>query len=219
LGITILHGGKEVNKRQSVLHGLKPAIMGLLLMALVYAGAAGARAFGAGNKIEFLAIAGLGVAWLVALAGTFLLRKTRPEFEYAFFTSIVSIVALITQGGMGAKNYLNNMQEQSFIQIDVMLFGYIALLGMVVLYRLLMKGIAGLIADKHEGKAGLDWKPSWIIGLVLIFAGTLFLPVATMFAGTVKLILSAAVILLMIIVEIYLCMYITRSGKKFQKKR
>ena len=207
-----------MNKQKSVLHGLKPVIIGLLLMAVVYAGAAGARVFGASNKIEFLAIAGLGVAWLAALAGTFLLRKTRPEFEYAFFTSIVSIVALVTQGGMGVKNYLNNMQEQSFIQIDVMLFGYIALLGMVILYRLLMQGIAGLMADKHAG-AGSDWKSTWIIGLVLIFAGTLFLPVATMFAGTVKLILSAVVILAIIIVEIYLCMYITRSGNKLQKKR
>ncbi len=208
-----------MNKRQSVLHGLKPTIIGLLLMAVVYAGAAGARVFGASNKIEFLAIAGLGVAWLAALAGTFLLRKTRPEFEYAFFTSIVSIVALVTQGGMGAKNYLNNMQEQSFIQIDVMLFGYIALLGMVILYRLLMQGMAGLMADKHAGEAGSDWKSTWITGLVLIFAGTLFLPVATMFAGTVKLILSAVVILVIIIVEIYLCTYITRSGNKLQKKR
>jgi len=208
-----------VSKNQNILKGIKPALWGLILMALVYAGAAAARTFGGSNKVEVAAIAGLGLAWLIVMAGTFFLRKVRPEFEYAFFASIVSVIALLTQGGLGIKNHLNNMNEQSFIQIDVMFFGYIALLAMIIVYRLLMQGLAGEISENKDGKNAYDWKSTWVISLVLIFAGTLILPIASLFGSTTKLALSAVVILIILIVEVNLCLNILNGAKKLQKKR
>lgn len=208
-----------MSKNQNTSRGIKTALWGLILMALVYAGASAGRIQGADNKVEVAAIAGLGVSWLIVMAGTFLARKERPEFEYAFFASIVSVISLLAQGGLGIKNYFSNMDAQSFIQIDVMFFGYIALLAMVIVYRLLMRGLAGILSESQNGKDAYDWKSAWAVSLVLIFAGTLVLPVVTLLGATVKLALSAVVILLIVVVEVNLCLNIMRNAKKLQKKR
>lgn len=208
-----------MSKRREILHGLKPILLGLLLMAFVYAALAAARTFGAENKMEFVALGGLILAWLPVLYGSLLLRKERPEFEYAFFTSIISLVALFAETGLGVKNFLNNMAEQTFIQFDVMFFGYIALLGMVILYRFIMKGISGLSGDKTEKKANSEWKTVWWVGLLIIFSGTLFIPVATLFPGAAAKIMAVAVILLVLGTELFWCRYIYKGYHALQKKR
>ncbi|MBV5342649.1 hypothetical protein JZU68_03215, partial [bacterium] len=73
------------------------------------------------------------------------------------------------------------MEEQTFIQFDVMFFGYIALLGMVVLYRMMMKGINVISGEKSEEKATEEWKTIWLVGMIIIAAGTLFIPISALF--------------------------------------
>ncbi len=208
-----------MSKKREILHERKPILLGLVLMALVYAAIAASRTFGADNKLEFVALAGLIVSWLSILWGTLMLRKERPEFEYAFIVSIISIVALFAQTGLGIKNFLNNMEEQTFIQFDVMFFGYIALLGMVALYRMMMKGIDGLVADKSDKSAPMEWKTVWLVGLIIIFAGTLFIPLATLFPSIIEKVLAGLVILIVIGTELYWCRYINKSALALQKKR
>jgi len=208
-----------VSKRREVFHGLKPVLLGLLLMALVYAVAAAAGTFGADNKIQFVALGGLILAWLPVVMGTLIMRKERPEFRYAFFASVVSVVALFAETGLGIKNYLNNMGNQTFIQFDVMFFGYIALLGMVIVYRMMMKGISGLSEEKADKKSSSEWKTVWLVGLIVIFAGTLFIPVATLFSGAIEKIMTGVIILIVIGAELYLCGYINRGYHALQKRR
>lgn len=208
-----------MSKKREILHGLKPILLGLLLMALVYAAIAATRTFGADNKLEFVALAGLILAWLPVLLGTLILRKERPEFEYAFIVSIVSLVALFAQTGLGLKNFLNNMEEQTFIQFDVMFFGYIGLLGMVILYRMMMKGISGLSGEKSDKTKSAEWKTVWLVGLIIIFAGTLFIPVATLFSETIEKIMAGTVILIVVGTELYWCRYINKGARALQKKR
>lgn len=208
-----------MSKKREILHGLKPVLLGLLLMALVYGAIAAARTFGADNKLEFVALAGLILAWLPVLLGTLTLRKEKPEFEYAFIISIVSLVGLFAQTGLGLKNFLNNMEEQTFIQFDVMFFGYIALLGMVILYRMMMKGISGLSGEKSDKTKSAEWKTVWLVGLIIIFAGTLFIPVATLFSETIEKIMAGIVILIVMGTELYWCRYINKATHALQKKR
>ena len=214
-----LYGGNNVSKKQEILHGYKPVLLGLLLMALVYAAIAATRTFGTDNKLEFVALAGLVLAWLPVLLGTLMMRKERPEFQFAFVVSIVSVVALFAQTGMGIKNFLNNMEEQTFIQFDVMFFGYIALLGMVAIYRMMMKGISKLSGSKSDKKTSEEWKTVWLVGLIIIFAGTLFIPVATLFSDTIEKIMAGVVILIVLGTELYWCRYINKSAHALQKKR
>lgn len=208
-----------MSRRQEIVHGQKPIILGLLLMAIVYAAIAGLRTFGIDNRVEFVALGGLVLAWLPILFGTLQLRKEKPEFEYAFYLSIISLVALFAQTGFGIRNFLNGMKEQTFIQFDVMLFGYIAFLGMIVLYRLMMKGLSDLNAEKTESKPTVEWKSIWLIGLIIIFAGTLFIPVTTLFAGVISKLMAAVVILMVLVTEMYLCGYINKSAHALQKRR
>jgi undecaprenyl pyrophosphate phosphatase UppP len=208
-----------VSKKREILHGYKLVLLGLLLMALVYAAIAATRTFGADNKLEFVALAGLIVAWLPVLLGTLMLRKESPQFEYTFIVSIVSLVALFAQTGMGIKNFLNNMEEQTFIQFDVMFFGYIALLGMVVIYRMMMRGVFGLSGGKSDKKTSEEWKTVWLVGLIVIFAGTLFIPVATLFSSAIEKIMAGLVILIVLGAELYWCGYINKSAQALQKKR
>lgn len=208
-----------MSKRRETLHGLMPVLLGLLLMAFVYAAAAAARTIGADNKIEFVALGGLILAWLPVLFGSLLLRKEKQEFEIAFYTSIVSLVALFAEAGLGVKNFLNNMAEQTFIQFDVMFFGYIGLLGMVILYRMTMKGISKTSGEKPDKKTASEWKAVWLIGLIVIFAGTLFIPVATLFSGSLAKMMSVTVILVVLATELYWCRYIYKGYHALQKKR
>lgn len=208
-----------MSRKQEIMHGQNPVLLGLLLMALVYAAIAAARTFGIDNKLEFVALAGLIVAWLPVALGTLMLRKEKQEFEYAFFIAVVSLVALFAQTGLGVKNFLNNMAEQTFIQFDVMFFGYIALLGMVVVYRLMMKGIAGLAAEKADKKPSTEWKSVWLIGLIVIAAGTLFVPVTALFSGILSKAMAGIVILVVLGAELYWCRYVNRSGHALHKKR
>ncbi len=206
------------NKRE-ILHERKPILLGLMLMAFVYAVIAAARTFGADNKLEFVALAGLILSWLPILWGTLMLRKEKPVFEYAFIVSIVSLVALFAQTGLGIKNFLDNMGEQTFIQFDVMFFGYIALLGMVAVYRMMMKGIDVLAAEKSDKTASAEWKTVWLVGLIIIFAGTLFIPLATLFPSVIEKVLAGLVILVVVGTEMYWCRYINMSARALQKKR
>jgi hypothetical protein len=208
-----------VSRRQGIMNGFKPILLGLMLMAIVYAAIAGVRTFGADNKLEFVALGGLILAWVPILLGTLILRKKRPEFGYAFYASIISLVALFAQTGLGVKNFLNNMDEQTFIQFDVMFFGYIALLGMVTVYRMMMKGINGLADEKSDKKPTTEWKTVWLVGLIIIFSGTLFIPVATLFSGVIQKIMSGVVILIVVGTEFYLCRYINKSVYGLLKKR
>lgn len=208
-----------MSKKREILHERKPILLGLLLMAFVYAVIAATRTFGADNKLEFVALAGLILAWLPILWGTLMLRKQRPEFEYAFIVSIVSLVAIFVQTGLGIKNFLNNMEEQTFIQFDVMFFGYIALLGMVAIYRMMMKGIGGLAGEKSGNNTPAEWKTVWLVGLIIIFAGTLFIPIATLFPNVIEKILAGLVILIVVGTELYWCRYINDSAQALQKKR
>ena len=105
-----------MSRKQGILHGQQPIIMGLILMALVYAAISAARTFGIDTKLEFVALGGLMVAWASVLLGTLMMRKERPEFEVAFYVSIVSLASLFVQTGLGVKNFLNNMAEQTFIR-------------------------------------------------------------------------------------------------------
>lgn len=206
------------NKRE-ILHERKPILLGLMLMAFVYAVIAAARTFGADNKLEFVALAGLILSWLPILWGTLMLRKEKPVFEYAFIVSIVSLVALFAQTGLGIKNFLDNMEEQTFIQFDVMFFGYIALLGMVAVYRMMMKGIDVLAAEKSDKTASAEWKTVWLVGLIIIFAGTLFIPLATLFPSVIEKVLAGLVILVVVGTEMYWCRYINMSARALHKKR
>lgn len=208
-----------MSKKREILHGQKPVLMGLLLMALVYAAIAATRTFGANNKLEFVALAGLILSWLLVLWGTLILRKVRPEFEYAFIVSIVSLVALFAQTALGIKNFLNNMEEQTFIQFDVMFFGYIALLGMVVVYRLMMQANNRLLGENSEKKPTEEWKNVWLVGLIIIAAGTLFIPLATLFPNIIEKILAGIVILLVVGTELYWYQHIKSSAHALQKKR
>ncbi len=208
-----------MNKKQEILHGHKPILLGLLLMAIVYAAIAATRTFGADTKLEFVALAGLILSWLPVLWGTLMLRKERPEFEYGFIISIVSLVALFAQTGLAIKNFLNNMEEQTFIQFDVMFFGYIALLCMVVLYRMMMKGISRLSAEKSDKQATEEWKTIWLVGLIVIAAGTLFIPISALFPSIIEKILGGLVILVVIGTEIYWYQYIKGRARAFLKKR
>lgn len=208
-----------MSKKHEVLHGLKPVLLGLLLMALVYAVASAASAFGADNKIQFVALGCLILAWLPVVMGTLILRKEQQAFGYAFFASIVSVLALFAETGLGLKNYLNNMGNQTLIQFDVMFFGYIALVGMMIVYRMTMKGISECSSAKSEKTSSAEWKTAWLIGLIVIFAGTLFIPVATLFSGVIEKIVTGLMILVVIGGELYLCGYINRGYHALQKKR
>jgi hypothetical protein len=208
-----------VSKKREIMHERKPILLGLMLMAFVYAAIAATRTFGADNKLEFVALAGLIVAWLPILWGTLMLRKERPEFETAFIISIVSLVALFVQTGMGIKNFLNNMDEQTFIQFDVMFFGYIALLGMVALYRMMMQGIHRLAGEKADKNSAAEWKTLWLVGLIIIFAGTLFIPITSLFSSIIKMVLASIVILIVLGTELYWCGYINKSAQSLLKKR
>jgi hypothetical protein len=208
-----------VSNKREILSGQKPVLLGLMLMALVYAAIAVARTFGADNKLEFVALAGLILSWLLVLWGTLMLRKERPEFEYAFIISIVSLVALFAQTGLGIKNFLDNMAEQTFIQFDVMFFSYIALLGMVVLYRMMMKGIDGLTVEKSDKSTAAEWKTVWLVGLIIISAGTLFIPVTALFPNIIEKLLAGVVILIVVGTELYWCGYINKSALALKKKR
>jgi hypothetical protein len=213
-----LYGGNNVSKKQEILHGYKLVLLGLLIMALVYAAIAATRTLGTHNKLEFVALAGLILAWVPVLLGTLMLRKKRPEFQFSVIVSIVSMVALFAQTGMGIKNFLNNMAEQTFIQFDVMFLGYIALLGMVVLYRMMMKGIHGLASEKSDKKLTVEWKTVWLVGLIVIFAGTLFIPVATLFSDTIEKIMAGGVILIVLGAELYWCRYINKCAYSLHKR-
>jgi hypothetical protein len=204
-----------VNKKQEILHGYKPILLGLLLMAIVYGAIAATRTFSADNKLEFVALAGLILSWLPVLWGTLMLRKERPEFEYGFIISIVSLVALFAQTGLGIKNFLNNMEEQTFIQFDVMFFGYIALLGMVVLYRMMMKGINRMSGEKSDKKVAEEWKTVWLVGLIIIAGGTLFIPLSALFPSIVEKIVGGLVILIIVGTELYWYQYIKRNAQAF----
>jgi hypothetical protein len=208
-----------VSKKREILYERNPILLGLLMMAFVYAAIAVARTFNADIKLEFVALVGLILAWLPVLWGSLMLRKTRSEFENAFIISIVSLVALFIQTGIGIKNFLDNMAEQTFIQFDVMFFGYIALLGMVVLYRMMMKGIDGLAGGKSDKASSAEWKTVWLVGLIVIFAGTLFIPIATFFSGIVEKLLAGVVILIVVGAELYWCRYINMSARALSKKR
>jgi hypothetical protein len=208
-----------VSKKREIMRERKPILLGLLLMAVFYAIIAVARTFSADNKFEFVALAGLILSWLPILWGTVILRKERPEFEYAFIVSVISLVALFAQTGLGIKNFLDNMAEQTFIQFDVMFFGYIALLGMVIVYRLMMKGIVGLTGEKTDKNPSSEWKTVWLVGLIVIFAGTLFIPLATLFSGIIKMVLAGIVILVVIGAELYWCNYVNKLALALQKKR
>jgi hypothetical protein len=208
-----------VSKKREILHERKPILLGLIMMTFVYAAIAAARTFDADIKLEFVALVGLILSWLPVLWGSLMLRKTRPEFETALIISIVSLVALFIQTGIGIKNFLDNMAEQTFIQFDVMFFGYIALLGMVALYRVMMKGIDGMAGGKSDKESSAEWKTVWLVGLIVIFAGTLFIPLATLFSGIIKLLLAIVVILVVVGVELYWCRYINISAYALSKKR
>lgn len=208
-----------MSKKREIMRERKPILLGLLIMAIFYATIAAARTFGADNKLEFVVLAGLILSWLPILWGTVMLRKERPEFEYAFIVSVLSLVALFAQTGLGIKNFLDNMAEQTFIQFDVMFFGYIALLGMVIVYRLMMKGIAGLTGEKSDKSPSTEWKTVWLVGLIVIFAGTLFIPLAALFSDIIKIALAGLVILVVIGTELYWCNYINKLALALQKKR
>jgi hypothetical protein len=208
-----------VSRKREQLHGKKPVLTGLLLMALVYGGVEASRAFGTFNKIEFVVLGGLILAWIPVLLGTLTLRKERPEFEYAFYGAAVSVVALFAQSGLGLKNFLDNMGEQTFIQLDVMFFGYIALLGMVFVYRMMMKGINGQAGEGSGKKASTEWKTVWLVGLIVIFAGLLFLPLAGLFSLAVEKIVTAVIVLVIMGTELYWCGYINRGALALEKKR
>lgn len=208
-----------MSRKQGILHGQQPIIMGLILMALVYAAISAARTFGIDTKLEFVALGGLMVAWASVLLGTLMMRKERPEFEVAFYVSIVSLASLFVQTGLGVKNFLNNMAEQTFIQFDVMFFGYIALLGMVIVYRMMMKGIHGLATEKADKIAGGEWKSVWLAGLIIIFAGTLFIPVTVLFSGALSKIMAGAVILLVLGMELFWCQQVAKAARPLHKKR
>jgi hypothetical protein len=202
-----------------LLHGKKPVLTGLLLMALVYGGVEAARAVGTYNKVEFVALAGLILSWIPILLGTLTLRKERHEYEYAFYAAVVSVVALFAQTGLGLKNYLNNMGDQTFFQFGVMFFGYIALLGMVFVYRMMMKGIYSQIEEGSGKKAPAEWKTVWMVGLIVIFAGILFLPLAGLFSSAIEKIVSAVIILIVLVTQVYWCGYINKGALALQKKR
>ena len=208
-----------MSRRQEILHGQKPIFLGLLLMAIIYAAISALSIFGVDNRVEFVALGGLILAWLPVLFGTLQLRKEKLEFKYAFYLSIGSLVALFAQTGLGIKNFLNNMDAQTFIQFDVMFFGYIAFLGMMVLYRLMMKGLNILFAENAQSAPTGEWKSVWLIGLIIIFAGTLFIPVTTLFGGVIAKLMAGVVILIVLGTEMYLCGYINKSANALQKRR
>jgi len=208
-----------VSRKQGILHGQQPILLGLLLMALVYAAISAARTFGIDNKLEFVALGGLILAWASVLLGTLMMRKERPEFGVAFFVAIVSLASLFAQTGLGVKNFLNNMADQTFIQFDVMFFGYIALLGMAIVYRMMMKGIHGLLAEKSEKKTGSEWKSIWLVGLIIIFAGTLFIPVTTLFSAALSKIMAGIVILIVLGMELFWCQRVYKAAHLLHKKR
>jgi hypothetical protein len=188
-------------------------------MALVYAAISATRTFGVDTKLEFVALGGLMIAWASVLLGTLMMRKETPEFEVAFYVSIVSLASLFVQTGLGVKNFLNNMADQTFIQFDVMFFGYIALLGMVIVYRMMMKGIHALSGEKTDKKASGEWKSIWLIGLIVIFAGTLFIPVTALFSGALSTVMAAVVILIVLGMELFWCQQVNKSARLLQKKR
>lgn len=208
-----------MSRKQGILHGQQPVLLGLILMALVYAAISAARTFGVDTKLEFVALGGLMIAWASVLLGTLMMRKETPEFEVAFYVSIVSLASLFVQTGLGVKNFLNNMADQTFIQFDVMFFGYIALLGMVIVYRMMMKGIHALSVEKTDKKASGEWKSIWLIGLIVIFAGTLFIPVTALFSGALSTVMAAVIILIVLGMEFFWCQQVNKSARLLQKKR
>ena len=208
-----------MSRKRELLHGKKPVLTGLLLMALVYGGVQAARVFGTYNKIEFAALAGLILSWVPILLGTLTLRKERHEYEYAFYAAVVSVVALFGQTGLGLKNYLNNMGDQTFFQFGVMFLGYIALLGMVFVYRMMMKGVYSQGEEGSGKKASAEWKTVWMVGLIVIFAGILFLPLAGLFSSAIEKIVSAVIILIVLGTQFYWCGYINKGALALQKKR
>jgi hypothetical protein len=84
---------------------------------------------------------------------------------------------------------------------------------------MMMKGISRLSGEKSDKKTTEEWKTVWLVGLIIIAAGTLFIPIATLFPNIIEQILAGLVILVVIGTELYWCRYINRSAQALQKKR
>ena len=206
-----------MKKKHNILQGIKPAVLGLAFMALVYAGAAALRIPGIDNKFEFAGVAGLCVAWLPVIYGTFLIRREAPSFNTAFMLAVSGLLASVLEGGLAAWRFLGGMGEQTFLQIEVLFAGYLALLAMFGVFAALLKGVAAWGAvDKENPKA--DWKAGFVAALVLVMAATLFLPLASMFDGTIKLAAFAGAILIILLSELYLCWAVSRGAKPLAAK-
>ena len=206
-----------MKKKHNILQGIKPAVMGLAFMALVYAGAAALRIPGIDNKFEFAGVAGLCLAWLPIIYGMYLIRREAPAFRSAFALAAAGLLASILQGGLAAWRFLGGMGEQTFLQFEVLFAGYLALLAMLAVYRTLLKGIAAWSSVDKE-KPQTDWKGGFMAALVLILAATLFLPLASMFDGAVKLAAFGGAILIILLSELYLCWAVSKGANALSAK-
>lgn len=206
-----------MKKKHNILRGMRPAVLGLALMAAVYAGTAALRIPGIDNKFEFAGAAGIALAWLPVLYGLFLIRRERVQFRTAMFMAAGGVLAAGLHGALAGWRFLGGMGEQTFLQVEVMFFGYLSFLAMMCVYWLLLKGIAAWNAVDQEKPAG-DWKGGYLAALVLIFAATLYLPLASMFDGALRLGTSGAAIAIIFFSELYLCLAVLRSAAKGGRK-
>lgn len=201
-----------MKKKHNILQGIKPAVLGLTLMALVYAGTAALRIPGIDNKFEFAGVAGLCLAWMPIIYGAFRIRREAPSLHSAYVVAVLGLLAAVLQGGLAAWRFLSGMGEQTFLQIEVLFAGYLSLLAMLGVFRLLLKGEAAWASVDRE-KPKTDWKGGYMAALVLILAATLFLPLASMFDGMVKIAAFAGAILIILLSELYLSWAVSRGAK------
>ena len=208
-----------MKKSRQIAQGIQPILLGFMVMAVAYLGVAAGRILELGNKMEFAGVAVVMLGWCFIGLGSFFLKKEKAEFTAVFYFSAASLLSLAVQGGLAVLHHHQNMGDQTFIQFDVMFFGYIGLLCMMGAYRIMMKIMAETTEKSSTAKKTRDWKGIWVVCLVIIFAGTLFLPLAMMFSTAVSYLLTALIALVVFGTEAYLCLFIQRGYQAKLKKR
>ena len=204
----------KVRSKEDNLSGLKYVLAGLALMAIAIASVELVFLFKEIVILNWAKIAVKAIAWLLVIAGLYLIKNTRIEFKRSLFVSIIGILTLAGSGLLALMDYKAGLGDIAFMNIKVMFAAYVADLCMIGVFLMVVRGMGQLVAKAGNKKLGANSMRLTKIAVVAILASMVVTPFAHIWPIIVKIILGVIAIAIGFIAEIAMIIYANQSYKE-----
>lgn len=190
--------------------GVRWVVSGVFIIALIILALQMVRIFKVWNIVEFAAIFGTFLSWLLVFWGLTQLMHRDKSLRRMWIVAIAVLVLVVAEGLVAFRNVKGGLLEQSFIDIGVMFLFYLTLLGLFYGYRKMLQWAAIAVKAKDALLARKCMR-SWLPCCAIVMITLIFIPITGMFSRPVEYVGTSVLGLIGLLAQAYLCALLMQS--------